>query len=82
MIWSMKRLRWEFRMWLGWVLTGITFKVFPMSFSKALLASLIKNMCDRTKDENWSEDIEKRALERWADFVNSLPMLVPDDQQK
>ncbi len=78
----MRKLKWQFRMWLGWVLLSITFKVFPMSFSKALLASLIKNMCDRTKDEDWSEDIEKKALERWAEFVNSLPVLVPDNQRR
>lgn len=68
-------------MWLGWVLLGITFKIFPMSFSKALLASLIKNMCERTKDEDWSEDIEEQALMRWAEFLNSLPVLVPDKNQ-
>jgi len=75
MTWSMKRLRWEFRMWLGWVLLNITFRVFPMSFSKALMASLLKNMVDRTQDEEWSEDIQKRAVERWDEFLNSLPVL-------
>ncbi len=69
-------------MWLGWVLIGLTFRVFPMSFSKALMACLIQNMIDRTRDEEWSEDIEDKAREQWKEFVNSVPVAVYGNKEK